>query len=303
MRTRQFLEHHGIADNPFADEDAQSDLIFKGHCIHSAYHPTWDKIYGNPSEPATAVVFGEKGAGKTALRLQIARHLAEYNADHPDHRAFVIQYDDFNPYLDRCRERFSGRRRRADRVLGQWKLWDHMDAILSLGVTQLGDRILQTGQTADATAWDHGPLGVHVACPRRRFATSSCWRPATTSPRPKESAAAVAPAAAGSFAIRPGVEMGPGLGIAVSAGVVILIADGSHGSGPEPVAVPGHRGRLAAAAVVASRKWHWRAWRIARNTGVLNRSVGPLRGGAPAIPGRADRRSTPARSPADRRPL
>ena len=96
MKIQQFLEHHGIASNPFADEDAQTDLVFKGACIRNTFHPTWDKIYGDPSEPATAVVFGEKGSGKTAIRLQIARHLTDYNADHPEHQVFVVQYDDFN---------------------------------------------------------------------------------------------------------------------------------------------------------------------------------------------------------------
>jgi hypothetical protein len=276
MKTRQFLEHHGIADNPFADEDAQSDLIFKGHCIHNAYHPTWDKIYGNPSEPATAVVFGEKGAGKTALRLQIARHLAEYNADHPDHRAFVIQYDDFNPYLDRCRERFSGRRRRADRVLGQWKLWDHMDAILSLGVTQLGDRILQTGQTADATAWDHGPLGVQALAPaqvRDILLLAACYDQSTAEglgQRWRRLRRALRyPTWRAKWDL--------GLGIAVSAGVVILMAawvpwKWFFSPWPYLAVAAGWLPRLWRTA-----KWHWRAWRITRNARVLNRSLGPLR--------------------------
>ena len=48
------------------------------------YHPSWDKVYGNPAEPATSIVFGEKGSGKTALRLQIVRHLADYNGKHPN---------------------------------------------------------------------------------------------------------------------------------------------------------------------------------------------------------------------------
>jgi len=154
MKIQQFLEHHGVASNPFADEDAQTDLVFKGSCIRSTYHPTWDKIYGDPSEPATSVVFGEKGSGKTALRLQIAYHLTNYNADHPDGQVFVVQYDDFNPFLDRFRERFSGRRRRAEKVLKRWRLWDHMDAVLSLGVTQLVDRILEAKQVRHPAARD-----------------------------------------------------------------------------------------------------------------------------------------------------
>jgi len=160
MKIQPFLEHHGITANPFADEDAQTDLVFKGFCITHTYHPTWDKIYGNPAEPATAVVFGEKGSGKTALRLQIARHLGDYNADHPGARVFVIEYDDFNPYLDRFRERFRGRRRRPERVLGQWKLWDHVDAVLALGVTQLVDRILEEKQASHPAACDPVPLPV-----------------------------------------------------------------------------------------------------------------------------------------------
>ncbi|HEV3004555.1 MAG TPA: hypothetical protein VGX78_08835, partial [Pirellulales bacterium] len=141
MKIQQFLEHHGIASNPFADEDAQTDAVFKEHCIDSTHHPTWDKIYGDPSEPSTAIVFGEKGAGKTAMRLQIVRHIEQHNRTHPDQQLFVIEYDDFNPFLDRFRDKL-GRRRRIDQVLSHWKLWDHMDAILSLGVTELVDRVL-----------------------------------------------------------------------------------------------------------------------------------------------------------------
>lgn len=143
MKIPQFLEHHGIAENPFAEEDAQTDHVFKDHCISSTFHPTWDKVFGNPAEPATSVVFGEKGSGKTAMRLQIARHLAAHNSRQPHRRVFVIHYDDLNPFLDRFCSRLSQRkRRRLDRALAQWKLWDHMDAILALGVTKLIDGVL-----------------------------------------------------------------------------------------------------------------------------------------------------------------
>ncbi len=149
MKTQQFLEHHGIRTNPFAEEDAQTDPVFKDYCISSTHHPTWDKIYGDPIEPSTSIVFGEKGAGKTAMRLQIVRHLCDHNQAHPHGRVYVIEYDDFNPFLDRFRDRFGSRHRRADKVLSDWKLWDHMDAILSLGVTGLVDRILETKQSGD----------------------------------------------------------------------------------------------------------------------------------------------------------
>ncbi|HWA98201.1 MAG TPA: hypothetical protein VG713_06895 [Pirellulales bacterium] len=151
MKIQQFLEHHGIATNPFVEEDAQTDPVFKEHCIASTYHPTWDKVYGDPRDPSTSIVFGEKGSGKTALRLQIAQHIAAYNAKNPNQRVFVIEYDDFNPFLDRFRDTLSRRKQRTDRVLSEWKLWDHMDAILALGVTQLVDALVEPPKRGDAT--------------------------------------------------------------------------------------------------------------------------------------------------------
>ena len=104
MKTEQFLGHHGIAGNPFSEEDAQTDTVFKRGCLGTIHHPAWDKFFGSPADPSTALVFGEKGSGKTALRLQAARRAGTHTtAEHPDERVFVISYDDFNPYLDHFR--------------------------------------------------------------------------------------------------------------------------------------------------------------------------------------------------------
>ncbi|TWU39194.1 hypothetical protein [Novipirellula artificiosorum] len=145
MNIQSFLEHHGILRNPFAEEDAQTDPVFKEHCIRNAYHPIWDKVYGDPSEPSTSIIFGPKGSGKTAMRLQIDRHLTQYNRDHVDDRVYVIHYDDFNPFLDHFSERLPRRiSKKPEKVLDAWRLWDHVDSILCIGVTDLVDRILQT---------------------------------------------------------------------------------------------------------------------------------------------------------------
>jgi hypothetical protein len=136
MKVHEFLEHHGIAGNPFAEEDAQNDTVFKRTCLETTFHPAWDKIYGDPADPSTAIVFGEKGSGKTALKLQMVRQFERHDAAHPEARTFVVLYDDFNPFLDRFVSRV-GPNRPVEKVLSQWKLWDHMDAILSLAVTQL----------------------------------------------------------------------------------------------------------------------------------------------------------------------
>lgn len=153
MNIHTFLEHHGILRNPFAEEDAQTDPVFKEHCISNAYHPIWDKVYGDPAEPSTSIIFGPKGSGKTAIRLQADRHLARHNQDHPQRRVFVIHYDDFNPFLDHFCERMSRRTsKRPEKVLESWRLWDHMDSILCLGVTELVDRILAGQQRPAAEA-------------------------------------------------------------------------------------------------------------------------------------------------------
>ena len=252
MRIQQLLDHYGIASNPFADEDAQTDLVFKGACIRNTFHPTWDKIYGDPSEPATAVVFGEKGSGKTAIRLQLARHLADYNAEHPDKQVFVVAYDDFNAFLDRFRDRFSGRRRRAERMLEQWRLWDHIDAILSLAVTQLTDRILENRQARHPAARDEAaadrPARRRAAA--RRDAAGGLLRPIDR----REPVSALGPAAAERLRFRTWRskwdiarrDSGHGRGDrlpGVAAGLVVVRV---------ALALPGDCGRLGAAGLAAA---------------------------------------------------
>ena len=65
----------------------------------------------------------------------------------------MIQYDDFNPFLDHFADRLSARKQRDPaNVLAEWKLWDHMDAILSLGVTSLVDDMLDVPQPTGPAA-------------------------------------------------------------------------------------------------------------------------------------------------------
>jgi hypothetical protein len=154
MKIRDLFEHHGVIGNPFAEEDAQNDTVFKSSCIKTSFHSSWDKIYGNPAEPSSSIVFGEKGSGKTALRIQMIRMLTEYNTDNPEKRPLVIDYSDLNPFIDRFRHRFSANRK-IQKVLAKWELWDHLDAVLSLGTTQLVDRILAPGAVPHPAAVDN----------------------------------------------------------------------------------------------------------------------------------------------------
>ncbi|MGA2257098.1 MAG: hypothetical protein ABSG53_20795 [Thermoguttaceae bacterium] len=280
MKIQQFLEHHGLVSNPFADEDAQTDLVFKGACIRSVFHPAWDKIYGDPTEPATSVVFGEKGSGKTAMRLQVVRRLADYNADHPDRQVFVVQYDDFNPFIDRFREGFHGRWRRIDRALGQWRLWDHIDAILSLAVTQLVDRILEVQQVRHPAARDE-PLRIDklnasqardVALLAAIYDQSTAENPAVRWQRLRKKLRFSTWTSKWDLAVGGAVS---GIGVAAMALSVHHFGWSKIGSFWPWILV----------AIVAGwlpwlgrfLKWTWKAWQIGRNTRVLNHAIRPLR--------------------------
>ena len=152
MKIDQLLGHHGIKGNPFSEEDAQTDTVFKRGCLWKIHHPAWDKFFGSPADPSTAVVFGEKGSGKTALRLQTAAELDAYNEVHPGERVFVVEYDDFNPYLDHFRA--ATKARDAADALKRWRLQDHMDAILAIGVTKLVDQITAEKSNLSALTLD-----------------------------------------------------------------------------------------------------------------------------------------------------
>ncbi len=154
MKIQDFLAHHRIKQNPFSEEDAQTDEVFKDFCISSTYHPAWDKVYGNPADPSSSIVFGEKGSGKTAMRLQVQQHIEKYNVDNPEKRCFVVSYDDFNPFLDHFRERIGRRYKRPEKILSQYQLWDHMDSIMSLAVTKLVDHIIAPRSARPASKGD-----------------------------------------------------------------------------------------------------------------------------------------------------
>jgi len=144
MFTQKWREYWGLSEDPFTCEDADKDLILT-EVDASAVHWSFDRMYGNPRMPAPAIVFGEKGSGKSALRLMIKRRIDGFNQAHPGEKVFHIEYIDFNPYIENFR-RASGLRgddaKSAGEAVSRWKISDHIDGILSLGVTKLVDEIL-----------------------------------------------------------------------------------------------------------------------------------------------------------------
>jgi len=157
MNVDGFLTHHGLSENPFVAEEARHDGVFERLMGTTPGHPEFEKIMGRPDQPGTAVVFGEKGTGKTAIRLTIEHKVRKYNQQQETGRTLVVGYDDLNPVLDRLVQRRRqemgfGRSSKAtpEKLLEMVRLEDHQDAILSLAVTSVVDAAVEEDLRPDA---------------------------------------------------------------------------------------------------------------------------------------------------------
>ncbi|HVZ94717.1 MAG TPA: hypothetical protein VG797_09425 [Phycisphaerales bacterium] len=169
MNISRFYEHWKIVENPFAGEEARHDPVFAriGGAQGSGAsptagaanarpitHPDFQKILGDLSRPSSSIVFGEKGSGKTAIRLQIAARIDEHNRANPDAKVLLIPYDDLNPMLDRlCAAFKTGLDDEPPEVLKaleKLRLVDHLDSILHNAVPKVVDALLdeQRGTSA-----------------------------------------------------------------------------------------------------------------------------------------------------------
>jgi len=139
MDAATFLERHGLVMNPFAAEDAVQDPVLARS--HDAWkHPDFAKILGDPGHPAPAVVFGERGAGKTALRLQMEHAYRAWNGQRTSARVLVQAHDDLDGMLAAI-ARHDGLKDPATALEGL-RLSDHVDAVLHRVVPRLVDQVL-----------------------------------------------------------------------------------------------------------------------------------------------------------------
>ena len=147
MNVESFFAHHRIEDNPFAAEEARLDPVFDRLMGEGPLHPDFPKVLGQVDKPSTAIVFGEKGSGKTAIRLMLARRNEQHNRDQPTgdkqtqpgRRVLLVSYDELNPFLDNLLRSTS---QDVDKALSKLRLADHQDAILSLAVERVVDAVL-----------------------------------------------------------------------------------------------------------------------------------------------------------------
>lgn len=127
-------------------------------------HPDFDKVFGDPARPASSIVFGEKGSGKTAMRLQIEQRVADHNAANFTRRALLVAYDDLNPVLDPFCARVATGKSGPEEALKKLRHLDHIDALLSLVVPRLIDAVLGGPDPLDLL----GPAGAKGLSESRR---------------------------------------------------------------------------------------------------------------------------------------
>ncbi|MFP6906215.1 MAG: hypothetical protein VCG02_13435 [Verrucomicrobiota bacterium] len=134
MNISNYFSYWGINENPFQAEEARNDVVYQRIMTADMTHPDFEKIYGSPVRPSTAVVFGEKGSGKTAIRLLLEKRLRAHNERTPASQVWIVNYDNLNPILDTLE-----RLKNQGKSEAKFRLVDHQDAILSMSVTRLVD--------------------------------------------------------------------------------------------------------------------------------------------------------------------
>jgi hypothetical protein len=147
MNVYSFLKQYELAENPFAAEEARLDPVFAKLGRSNLQHPDFGKILGRIDKPSTAVVFGEKGSGKTAIRIDMEEQVADHNTKAQQGRVLSVSYDDQNPVLDALLR--TRRVKDIDKALETIRLEDHQDAILSLAVTKWLDAVTGDRPPAD----------------------------------------------------------------------------------------------------------------------------------------------------------
>ena len=105
-----------------------------------------DRLFGDPASPVPGVVFGEKGSGKSGLRRTMKRRLEQHNESNKGEQAFVVEYIDFDPFLESMRRHLGiagGTKKTSSKLMELWSRSDHLDAMLSLAVTRLVDSAIK----------------------------------------------------------------------------------------------------------------------------------------------------------------
>lgn len=148
MNSQAFLRHHRLDSNPFRGEEARQDAVFD-RVETVCRHPDFEKILGDLHHPAAAVVFGERGSGKTALRLQLESAMLQSGRADPAARCLVVDHDEFNPMLGAIGRSIG--KDDPEAVVSAVTLSDHLDVILARAVPTVVDAVVSARPPASGS--------------------------------------------------------------------------------------------------------------------------------------------------------
>jgi len=131
MFTETWRRRWGLKQAPFAHEDADRDPLLDR--IDSwAVHRSYERLVGSDGEPSSAVIFGERGSGKSALRRSVVRGL---NASG---KSLTVEITDVDPWLEIFQSR-RGNNKSGPRNFDDLNRVDLIDLMLSASLMRLGE--------------------------------------------------------------------------------------------------------------------------------------------------------------------
>jgi hypothetical protein len=131
MFTETWRRRWGLKQAPFAHEDADRDPLLE-RVDSWAVHSSYERLLGSDGEPASAVIFGERGSGKSALRRSVVRGL---NASG---KSLTVEITDVDPWLEIFQNR-QGNNGVGRRNFSALNRVDLIDLLLSAGLMRLSE--------------------------------------------------------------------------------------------------------------------------------------------------------------------
>ncbi len=131
MFTETWRRRWGLKEAPFVHEDADRDPLLD-RVDSWAVHRSYERLVGSDGEPSSAVIFGERGSGKSALRRSVARGLSASG------KSLTVEITDVDPWLEIFQDR-RGNNESESRDFGDLTRVDLIDLMLSAGLMRLSE--------------------------------------------------------------------------------------------------------------------------------------------------------------------
>jgi len=184
MFTETWRRRWGLRQAPFAHEDADHDPLLD-RVDSWAVHPSYERLVDLNGGPSSAVIFGERGSGKSALRRSVAKGLKA------DGKSLTVEVTDVDPWLEIFKLQAGQGKQRAN-GFARLDRADLIDLMLSAATMRLGESLkAEPGRLKKLSSSQRAELCLLVAAYHPDFegdreeqvshllsASRSWWKPA-----------------------------------------------------------------------------------------------------------------------------